>query len=189
MDTPDVVHLLRWPALFVLVAFSLAIPAAAQPAGPPADEAVPAPLVLPLDRADASGVRGTATIEVRAGDAQRTLLTLELEGLEPGQAYVAHLHAGTRAAPSASFGLFGGLQADTAGHAHLETDTLTRSAARQATDLSLDLLADGDHLIDVHPLSGGPVAVGEIPRAAAGATPETEVAQALDPACTVAAGH
>jgi hypothetical protein len=106
---------------------------------------------------------------------------LELEGLEPGQAYVAHLHAGTRAAPSASFGLFGGLQADTAGHAHLETDTLTRSAARQATDLSLDLLADGDHLIDVHPLSGGPVAVGEIPRAAAGATPETEVAQALDP--------
>ena len=180
MHSPSVIRLLCRPTLLLLVAFTLAMPAAAQPAGPP-DEALHAPLVVLLDPVDGSGAQGTATIEVRAGDAQRTLVVLDLEGLEPGQAYVAHVHAGTRAAPSASFGLLGRLEADATGRAHLEADTLTPSASGQATELSLDLLADGDHLIDVHPLAGGPVAIGEIPRAAAGAALETEAIQALDP--------
>jgi hypothetical protein len=115
MPTPNIVCLLVRPVLPVLVASPLTIPVAAQPAGPPPDETAPAPLVLPLDPADGSRARGTATIELRAGDTHRPLLVLDLEGLEPGQAYVAHVHTGTRVAPRASFGLLGRLEVDATG--------------------------------------------------------------------------
>jgi hypothetical protein len=106
-------------------------------------------------------------VAVQPGDAHRTLLTVDLEGLVPGQVYVVLVHAGTRAAPSASLGVLGSVAGDADGHASLQTSLLTASAAGSTVELSLDFLEDGQHLIAVHATPGSLVAIGEIPSAAA----------------------
>src|SRR5688500_15321992 len=89
--------------------------------------------------------------------------TLELQNLELGETYAAHVHAGNRKMPSASFGALGSLQADSNGFARLQTSTLTAWGSGDEIDISLGLLADGDHLIDFHASDRSRVAVGDIP--------------------------
>ena len=168
-------------ALAGLVALILTTPAAAQPALPPLEESAPAPapLTLALDPVDASGVRGSASIDAHADGEQRTVLTLHVEGLVPHQRYVAYLRSGTPDAPSAGFGVLGSLEADAAGRATLRSETLTASAAGDAIDLSLELLADGDHFLEIRSDDGEVLAAGAIPPAA-GPPTAAEISQALD---------
>ncbi len=161
MNISNVVRFTLRPALAVLVSVSLAAPAAAQPVAG-AHGTASTPLVVVLDSVNASGAYGTATVEIQPGEIERTVLTLRLEGLQPHAAYIAHVHAGTPDAPSASFGLLGTLDGDADGRATLETSTVSVSAAGQVVDLSVDLLTDGEHLIDVHTAEGGSVAAGVI---------------------------
>jgi hypothetical protein len=178
MNTINLVHFLLRPAIALLVMLSLAAPAAAQPANPPAHEPARVPLTLELHAVDSSAASGTATVDIQPDQIQAALLTVGLEGLAPGATYVAHLHAGTADAPSASFGLLGTLVSDAEGRASMQTSTLSMSAGGEVIDLSLDLLTDGDHLIDVHSIAGDVVMLGEIPHAEA-APYAVERAQAI----------
>jgi hypothetical protein len=118
------------------------------------------PLTVRLDPIDGSGVRGTATISAR--DDVATLM-LAVSSLAPGSRHLVHLHTGTCAQPSASAGLRGTLVADTNGRATLTATRATMSATGAPVTLTLDLLADGAHVIDVH--DPGTVACGAIPAA------------------------
>ncbi|MBI4494242.1 MAG: hypothetical protein HY690_15755 [Chloroflexi bacterium] len=126
----------------------------------------PAAVTVPFDAEgkDDSGVRATAVLAVQSGAPQKTLLTLEAEGLQPDARYVVHLHAGTREQPSASSGFLGELQADAAGRGRLQTWEMAVSASGALVDLSLDL-ADGNHFLDLHDPDGNVVASGELPPA------------------------
>ena len=109
-----------------------------------------------------SGVSGTLTISEKAGS---TLLVLDLAGLSSGSKYVARLHAGTCALPSASAGLLGTLTADAGGKAQLLANEVTFSAAGIRGALKLDELADGEHLVSLSDTASmAQVACGEIPR-------------------------
>jgi hypothetical protein len=149
-------------ALAVLVVLSLAAPTGAQPV-PPARETAQVPVTLVLESAEASDASGFVTLQGDADRSEGLLLTLTMEGLAPGAEYVAHLHAGTPDAPSASFGLLGTFHGDAEGRGSLETSSLSMSAAGDVLDLSLDVLTDGEHLIDVHTAEGESVAVAAIP--------------------------
>ena len=166
MNTTNVVQFFFGPAIALLVMLSPAAPAAAQPADPPSHEPATAPLTVQLHAVDSSGASGTATVHTRPDQTQTVQLKVDLAGLAPGATYVAHLHAGKPDAPSASFGLLGTLESDAEGRAKLQTSTLRMSAAGGVIDLSRDFLADGDHLIDVHGITGEVVMLGEIPHAA-----------------------
>ena len=86
---------------------------------------------------------------------QVTIVTIDLEGLVPAGSYVVYVRGGRPAAPSAGFGSLGAIHADHAGQAHLETEALTASAGGDALPLTLDLLADGDHFIEIHAVGTG----------------------------------
>jgi hypothetical protein len=107
--------------------------------------------------------RGRATIG--AGE-----LTLELTGLRPGTQHVVHLHAGTVAQPSASFGLLGRFTADAQGRGQLRVTQAELSATGAPVDLNAAWLTDGTRLIDVHVGDGAVVASGVIPAVAGAPT-------------------
>jgi hypothetical protein len=104
--------------------------------------------------------RGRATIG--AGE-----LTLELTGLRPGTQHVVHLHAGTVAQPSASFGLLGRFTADAQGRGQLRVTQAELSATGAPVDLNAAWLTDGTRLLDVHVGDGAVVASAAIPAAGA----------------------
>jgi hypothetical protein len=166
-------------ALAGLAALVLTTPAAAHPALPPLSQSTPAPLTLALDPIDASGIRGSASIDVHVDGEQRTLLMLHVEGLVPHQMYVVYLRSGTPDAPSAGFGVLGSLEADADGRANLQSEALTASAAGEAIDLSLELLADGEHFLEIRSGDGEVLATGAIPPAA-GPPTAADISQALN---------
>ena len=99
---------------------------------------------------------------------------LDLAGLSTGSRYVARLHAGTCALPSASAGLLGTLVPDAGGRAQLLTSEVTFSAAGVRDALKLDALADGDHLVSVSDTTTlTQVACGAIPPTLPTSTPPT----------------
>ena len=153
-----------------IVAVLLLLPAAAS-SEPPINAAALTAIVVPLEPVGASGVGGLATIAPGLGEPGQTLLTLEVEGLQPGATYPAHVHAGSPAQPGAGFGLLGTLAADDAGRGRLQTATMAAAAAGVPVDLSLELLADGEHFIELHAPGMAAVAVGVIPPAAPNALP------------------
>ncbi len=132
--------------IFALAALLLPATASAEPPDP-ADAADPIAIVVPLEPVGASSVGGLATITPDPGDARRAVLVLEAEGLRAGAPHPVHVHAGSPAQPSVSFGLVGELVPDATGQGQLETATMTASAGGAPVDLSLDLLADGDHFL------------------------------------------
>ena len=151
-------------ALLLLRTLASAGPAGeGQPPTPPA-------ISVALERVGGSGVRGLATIGPDQEGARRVTFTLEAEGLQPGATYPVHLHAGGPAQPSAGFGLLGELAADAAGRGRLRTATMTASAGGAPVDLSLELLADGNHFLEIHAPGMTTLAVGEIPPLTAAAS-------------------
>jgi hypothetical protein len=102
-------------------------------------------------------------ISVRLGAGS---LSLTADGLQPGAQYVAHLHAGSCATPSASFGALGSLTADAQGRGRLEATTASVSASGARIELTPDL-ADGEHVVDLHQVGGSGFACAAIPSAGA----------------------
>jgi hypothetical protein len=115
-----------------------------------------------LEPVAGSGVRGTATVQARAGGP--AVLTLEADGLRASASYTAHLRSGTCAAPSASSGLLGQLQANAQGRGSLQSSAVRATAAGVPVDLTLELVGDGDHLAELRD-GGNVVACGQFPRA------------------------
>ncbi len=60
-----------------------------------------------LEPVGGSGVSGTATVTTADGLDSVATLSVDLQGLVPGQSYQVHVHAGTCAQPSASTGFLG----------------------------------------------------------------------------------
>ena len=121
----------------------------------PAAQPTPGQTVTVRLGAAGSGVTGTATLVAEGG---ATRVSLVVDGLTPGAGYVARLHSGSCAAPSASFAALPALQADAKGRA---------TAAgfvrfRETMDVALADLADGDHVI-VIARDGETVACASIP--------------------------
>jgi hypothetical protein len=145
----------------ILLALSLMV----APGSAAADELVEGT----LGAVGGSGVSGTLTISEKAGS---TLLVLDLAGLSTGSKYVARLHAGTCALPSASAGLLGTLVPDDGGRGQLLASEVTFSAVGVRDPLKLDVLADGDHLVSVSDTTTmTQVACGAIPRTVPTSTP------------------
>jgi hypothetical protein len=111
-----------------------------------------------LEPSDAATARGTLTIQAH-GDAAS--IVIEMDGLEPGMDYVAALHAGSCEMPSASFGNLGVLTADQDGRAALQTEGVRMSAGGAPIDLTVPLIADGDHVVNVR--AGHTIACARIP--------------------------
>jgi hypothetical protein len=118
-------------------------------------------LLFPVGAGDA---RATAVVGPSPDmAAPATALTVEATGLTPNARHTAHVHAGSCARQSASVGLLGGFVADGAGRGKLVATSAGVSASDRRVDLSLDLLADGDHVLDLHDAAGTMVACGAIP--------------------------
>lgn len=140
--------------LFVVV---LATPAASQTAMP-----IRGAAPISLRAVAGSGVQGRASLGVEEGHEPATILTVDLQGLIPSEAYAVQVRGGRPDAASVGFGTLGLIQANDFGQAHLQTDTLTASAGGDALPFSLDLLGDGDHFVEIRVGTGEVVAVGEI---------------------------
>jgi hypothetical protein len=94
-----------------------------------------------------------------------------------------YLRGGTRDLPIAVFGTLGSLQADLHGQARLQTESLTATAGGERVVLSTELLADGDHFIEIRAQGTNEVvAASDIPaqRAAPVAVAGAEMSQGLN---------
>jgi hypothetical protein len=171
----------RFPIRLViatLVAAVLATPAAAQPNQAPSPVARSASASAPIETIDASGVSGSAVFDVSSDGG--TMLRIDLEGLAPAEEYVINLRGGTPDTPSAGFGRVGRVEADTAGQGRLQAQSLTASAGGDTVGLSMDLVADGDHFLEIRAASDGAVvATGVIPPGD-GLGGSTKMAQSLN---------
>ncbi len=127
-------RLLRAPAAALLLAAALTGPVSAD-----------WPMLIPLAPPGPPGVSGHATVTSAGPD--RAVVTVEMNGLTAGPSYVVHLHAGTCANPSASFGVLGTLVPDATGKATLTASSALISATGAATDLTLGGVADGEHVL------------------------------------------
>ncbi len=117
---------------------------------------------VPLESMAAASISGYVTIK-RAGEDGAAIVAVDTDGLSPRVEYVVHLHSGTCGQAGSSAGGLGRLVAENGGRAQLQTSTVTASAAGATVGLTVDLLGDGDHLIDVHGPADEPVVCGEIP--------------------------
>ncbi len=118
--------------------------------------------VVQFEPANGSKAEGAAIVS-GAGDG--TSVSLHVTGLTPGAPAQVTLHAGTPAAPSASFAALPELTVDAAG-----TGTATGPVLFRGTEsVALAAVADGDHYISISQ-GGRVVATGTIPRVEAAAT-------------------
>src|SRR5688572_4061921 len=131
------IRLAHFRSLILALALSVTITTSALAEGP---------LAVPLEPAAGSTAWGSVSLELH-GDA--VTLVIELAGLEPGAEYVARLHAGSCELTSASFGHLGSLAADAEGRAVLSTTSARIGALGNSIDLTLSLVADGDHLVHI----------------------------------------
>ncbi len=142
----------------ILVALALLLAAAL----PSSAAAANSQAETPLQAVQGSGVQGTVTVTAKRHGP--SLLALDVQGLPPGAKYTARLHGGTCALPSASAGVLGSLVPGDDGQARLLSQQVQFSAAGAAMPLSLDLLADGGHVVMlVDAASGPPLACAAIP--------------------------
>ena len=119
------------------------------------------PITAPLEQVGGSNVRGTLTVEPPVGGI--ATLIVEPTGLNANQRYEAFLHAGTVAQPSASAArLMGLLTVGADGRGRQMSAHAVASGV--AFELTLELLADGDHVVLVREQGGPVVAGGAIPR-------------------------
>jgi LPXTG-motif cell wall-anchored protein len=119
-------------------------------------------VTVQLDPVGGSGISGTATL---TAEGEGTKVELDIQGLAPGEAARASMHANTCAMPSASFAALPDLQADATGMA-----TATGSVLFRGTDsVPLATMADGEHVIIIQ--TGQVVACGVIPKLASASVP------------------
>lgn len=111
---------------------------------------------VPFSPVDNSGVEGHAVLTA-AGEG--TNVSLDITGLAPGSTAVVTLHAGSCAAPSASFAELPGLTADADGRATAMGQVLYRGTE----SVALEAIADGEHIIAISQ-SGQMVACAWIPQ-------------------------
>lgn len=125
-------------------------------------------VVASLEGVAGSHMSGTATFQAN-GDA--TDVSLELAGLRPNTGYRAHVHAGTCATASAGFADVPPFAADAVGRATARGEVLFRGREHVA----LATIADGGHILDVHPIDnagiGESVACASIGEAATAPPP------------------
>ena len=143
---------LRIVALLFALLLSVASPAAANGS-----------VEFLIESIDSSAIGGSAMIsEPLDGRAQ---LSVALDGLSSESAYQARLHAGTCQTPSASFGTLGTMAVAADGRGHVQTEQMEAMGGR-TMNLTLDLLADGDHVVVIVDLAANTaVACGPIPPA------------------------
>jgi len=112
---------------------------------------------VPFSPVGNSGVEGHAILTA-AGEG--TNVSLDITGLAPGSTAIATLHAGSCAAPGASFAELPDLAANAEGRATAEGQVLYRGTE----SVALDAIADGEHIISISQ-AGQMVACAWIPQA------------------------
>ena len=97
---------------------------------------------VPFSQVGGSGVEGSGVLTATG---EGTDVSLEITGLAAGSTATATLHAGTCAAPGASFAKLADLTADASGRATASGQVLFRGA----DPVALQDIADGQHIIAI----------------------------------------
>jgi hypothetical protein len=105
-------------------------------------------------------VLGLAIERVADGAALR----FDLSGVEPGTVYTVRMHAGSCDQPSASAGRLGQIVTGADGRGTLRAVSTTVGTGGAAVPLTMDLLTDGERVVDVLAPDGTRTVCAALPR-------------------------